>query len=153
TPFYWMIAPIMRRFRAITTADVYELRFDRSVANLFAALGIVSMAIKTGVLLKGSAVLLEGCTDGQMDPNGTIVAMSLLFITYGTVGGLTSVVLTDFLQGLLTILFSFMLLPLVMHEVGGMAGIRQTVQDPSLFSLVAPGKIGLFFIVMFGLQA
>ena len=28
TPFYWMIAPIMRRFRAVTTADVYALRFD-----------------------------------------------------------------------------------------------------------------------------
>ena len=25
TPFYWLIAPIFRRFRAITTADVYEL--------------------------------------------------------------------------------------------------------------------------------
>src|SRR5882757_1203067 len=153
TPFYWMIAPIMRRFRAITTADVFELRFDRSVANLFAALGIVSMAVKTGVLLKGSAVLLEGCTDGRMDPNLAIVGMSLLFVVYGTVGGLTSVVLTDFFQGLLTILFSFMLLPLVMHEVGGMEGIRQTVRDPRMFSLVAPGKIGLFFIVMIGVQA
>src|SRR4051794_38752366 len=41
TPFYWMIAPIMRRVRAITTADVYELRVDRGVARLFAPLGIV----------------------------------------------------------------------------------------------------------------
>ena len=36
TPFYWLIAPIMRRFRAVTTADVYELRYDRSVSMLFA---------------------------------------------------------------------------------------------------------------------
>src|SRR3954454_19825301 len=82
TPFYWMIAPIMRRFRAITTADVFELRFDRSVANLFAALGIVSMAVKIGVLLKGSAVLLEGCTDGRMNANAAILVMSLLFVIY-----------------------------------------------------------------------
>ncbi|HEX8203665.1 MAG TPA: hypothetical protein VF590_24525, partial [Isosphaeraceae bacterium] len=148
TPFYWIIAPIMRRFRAITTADVYELRFDRGVANLYALLGIVSMTVKIGVLLKGSAVLLEGCTDGRMDTRAAILAMSLLFVAYGTVGGLTSVVLTDFVQGLLTLLFSFMLLPLVMHAVGGMAGIRQTVRDPRMFSLVAPGKIGAFFIVM-----
>src|SRR5690554_6307888 len=24
TPFYWLIAPVMRRLRAVTTADVYE---------------------------------------------------------------------------------------------------------------------------------
>src|SRR4051812_3193117 len=95
TPFYWMIAPIMRRFRAITTADVYELRFDRGVANLFAVVGIASMTVKMGVLLKGSAVLLEGCTDGQMDARAAMVAMCLLFALYGTVGGLTSVILTD----------------------------------------------------------
>ena len=40
TPFYWLIAPIFRRFRAITTADVYELRYDRSVAVLFALVGM-----------------------------------------------------------------------------------------------------------------
>src|SRR3954462_12769672 len=67
TPFYWIIAPIMRRFRAITTADVYELRFDRGVANLFAVIGIASMTVKMGLLLKGSGALLEGCTDGGMD--------------------------------------------------------------------------------------
>ena len=153
TPFYWMIAPIMRRFRAITTADVYELRFDRGVANLFAVLGIVGMTLKIGVLLKGSAVLIEGCTDGHVDARVAVLAMSLMFIVYGTAGGLTSVILTDFVQGLMTLLFSFMLLPLVMHEVGGMEGIRQTIHDPKMLSLVAPGKIGVFFIAMIGLQA
>ena len=153
TPFYWIIAPIMRRFRAITTADVYELRYDRGVARLFAAFGIASLSVKTGLLLKGSAVLLEGCTDGRMDTNLVMLAMSVLFVTYGTVGGLTSVILTDFIQGLLTLLFSFMLLPLVMGEVGGMEGIRRTIQDPRMFSLVAPGKIGVLFIVMIGVQA
>jgi Na+/proline symporter len=153
TPFYWMIAPIMRRFRAITTADVYELRFDRGVARLYAAQGIASLAVKIGLLLKGSAVLLEGCTDGGMDPRLAILLMSVLFVVYGTVGGLSSVIVTDFVQGLLTILFSFMLLPLVMGEVGGMEGIRRTIPDPKMYSLVAPGKIGGFFIVMLGLQA
>ena len=153
TPFYWMIAPIMRRFRAITTADVFELRFDRGVARLYAVLGIVSMTVKIGVLLKGSAVLIEGCTDGQVNSGAAIVGMSLLFVVYGAVGGLSAVILTDFVQGLLTLVFSFMLLPLVMNAVGGMEGIRTTIHDPRLYSLVAPGKIGVFFIAMIGLQA
>jgi Na+/proline symporter len=153
TPFYWMIAPIMRRFRAITTADVYELRFDRGVARLFAVLGIVGMTVKMGVLLKGSSTLLAGATGKQMDVSAAMLAMCLLFVVYGTIGGLTSVILTDFVQGLLTILFSFMLLPLVMHAVGGMEGIHQTVRDPKMFSLVATGRISAFFVAMMGFQS
>jgi len=33
TPFYWLLAPAMRRFRALTTADVFELRYGRSVVR------------------------------------------------------------------------------------------------------------------------
>ena len=153
TPFYWIIAPIMRRFRAVTTADIYALRFDSGVAGLYAVLGIASLTVKIGVLLKGSGVLLEASTGGRMDVNLAILVMSALFVVYGTVGGLTSVILTDFVQGMLTILFSFMLLPLVMHDVGGMEGIRRTIHDPQMLSLVVPGKIGVFFILMIGLQA
>jgi Na+/proline symporter len=153
TPFYWMIAPVMRRFRAITTADVYALRFDRSVARLFAVVGVFSLSVKIGVMLKGAGVLVEAATDGKMDANLTILVMSLLFVVYGTAGGLSAVVMTDFVQGMLTLLFSFMLLPLVMHEVGGMDGVRATIADPQKLALVTPGKIGVFFVVMFGLQA
>src|SRR5205085_11165958 len=85
TPFYWVIAPVMRRFRAITTADVYELRFDRGVANLFAVLGVAGMTVKMGVLLKGSSALLEGCTGGQVDAGAAMAAMCVLFGVYGTV--------------------------------------------------------------------
>lgn len=153
TPFYWMIAPVMRRFRAITTADVYALRYDRSVARLFAVVGVLSLSVKIGVMLKGAGVLLEAASAGRMDANLTILGMSVLFVVYGTAGGLSAVVMTDFVQGLLTLLFSFMLLPLVFHEVGGMDGIRATIADPRKLSLVAPGKIGLFFIVMYSVQA
>jgi len=45
TPFYWLIAPIMRRLRAITTADVYALRYDKSVSLLFAVVGIVGLSV------------------------------------------------------------------------------------------------------------
>ena len=50
TPFYWLIAPIFRRFRAVTTADVYELRFDRSGAMLFAVVGMANMCVKIGLI-------------------------------------------------------------------------------------------------------
>jgi Na+/proline symporter len=151
TPFYWGIAALMRRFRAITTADVLTLRFDRSVAGLFAVIGVVGMSVKIGLLLKSGAVMMQ--SSAGFNPTLAIIITTVLFVLYGTMGGLSSVIVADLVQGLLTIVFSFMLLPFIMGEVGGMAGIRQTIQDPAFFSLVAPGKIGLFFIVMFSLQA
>ena len=153
TPFYWLIAALMRRFRAITTADVLTLRFDASVAGLYAVIGVVGMAVKTGLLLTSGAVLLESCTDGAIDKKLAIFVTAALFVIYGATGGLSSVIVADFVQGLLTLAFSFMLLPFIFGEVGGMSGIRETIDDPNFFSLVAPGKIGVFFIIMFSIQA
>lgn len=153
TPFYWLIAPIFRRFRAITTADVYELRFDRSVAVLFAVIGMANMSVKIGVMLKGAGALIESGTGMVIQTEVAIFAMTIMFVVYGAAGGLSAAILTDYLQGILTIIFSFLLLPFILSEVGGMCGVRATITDPQLLSLVAPGKISLFFVIMMAVQA
>ena len=86
TPFYWLIAPLFRRFRAVTTADVYALRFDRSVAGLFAVVGIFSLVVKTGVLLKGTGALIEACTGEAVNADAAILITAFLFGIYGTAG-------------------------------------------------------------------
>lgn len=152
TPFYWLIAPIMRRFRAVTTADVYELRYDRSVSMLFAVVGIAGMAVKIGVMLKGAGALLDAGTGGLVDANVAIPIVTVLFVVYGIAGGLGGAIMTDFVQGLMTIVFSVMLLPVVLANVGGLAGTRETIANANLstdmLSLVAPGGIGTFYIAM-----
>ncbi len=153
TPFYWLIAPIFRRFRAITTADVYELRYDRSVAVLFAIVGIASMCIKIGLMLKGAGALVDAGTGGLIDSNVAIIAVTLMFVIYGAAGGLGAAIVTDYIQGILTIAFSFMLLPFLLSEVGGMSGVRETISNDAMLSLVAPGKVSLFFVVMMSFQA
>jgi len=153
TPFYWLIAPIFRRFRAITTADVYELRFDRSVAVLFAIVGMANMCVKIGLMLVGAGALIESGTGGMIDTQLAIVAVTVMFVVYGAAGGLGAAIVTDYVQGILTITFSFMLLPFILSEVGGMAGVRETISDEAMLSLVAPGKITLFFVVMMAIQA
>ena len=153
TPFYWLIAPIFRRFRAITTADVYELRFDQSVSVLFSLVGMANMCVKIGLMLKGAAVLIEAGTGGMIDTDVAIIALTVIFVAYGAAGGLSAAIVTDYVQGVLTILFSFMLLPFIFSAVGGMSGIRQSVADPAMLSLVAPGKVTVFFIIMMSIQA
>ena len=153
TPFYWLIAPIFRRFRAITTADVYELRYDRSVAVLFAIVGIASMCIKIGLMLKGAGALVDAGTGGLINAHVAIIAVTLMFVIYGAAGGLGAAIVTDYIQGILTIAFSFMLLPFILSEVGGMNGVRETISNDAMLSLVAPGKVSLFFVVMMSFQA
>lgn len=153
TPFYWLIAPIFRRMRAVTTADVYELRFDRSVAMLFSIIGIANMTVKIGLMLKGTGALIESGTGAHVNQDLAIAVTAFLFVLYGVAGGLAAAIVTDFVQGILTVIFSVMLLPFVLSAVGGIDGIKETITDPKMLSLVAPGKISLFFILMFGTQA
>jgi Na+/proline symporter len=153
TPFYWLIAPIMRRLRAVTTADVYELRFDRSVAVLFAVVGIIGLAVKIGLMLEGASALIHSSSGGMINSDIAVIVVTAMFVTYGMAGGLGAAVITDFFQGVLTVIFSFLLLPFVLHDVGGLSGVRETIRDPKMLSLVVPGAIGPFFIVMFSLQA
>jgi Na+/proline symporter len=152
TPFYWLIAPIMRRFRAVTTADVLRLRYDQSIAVLFALVGMANMALKIGVLLKGSGALVDACTGGTVPANLALALITVLFVVYGAAGGLAAAIATDFVQGMMTIAFSVMLLPPLLGAIGGMTGLRAAV-DPTMLRLVAPGEIGAFYIAMFALQA
>jgi len=153
TPFYWLIAPMMRRFRALTTADIFELRYNRSVAALYALVSIAMMVTTIGLMLKGSGAVIEGASDGAISSNTAIVAMTVLFVGYGTAGGLGAAIVTDFIQGILTIVFSFLLLPVVLNAVGGISGMKATIADEAMFSLVAPGDIGFFYIAVITVNA
>jgi len=153
TPFYWLIAPVMRRFRAITTADVFEARFSPSVAMLFAVVGMLNLAINIGVMLKGSSAVVNASTGGYVSSNVAIAAMTVMFVIYGMAGGLSAAIITDFIQGILTVVFSFLLLPFILSAVGGLSGIRAAIPNAKeMFSLVAPGEIGFFYVVMISLN-
>ena len=155
TPFYWFIAAIMRRFRAVTTADIYKLRYNQSVALLFAVVGILSLAAKIGLLLKGVGAMVHSCTDGAIHETWAIAVVTILFVSYGMAGGLGAAIVTDFFQGILTVLFSFLLLPFVLHAVGGISGMRELVNghNAQMLSLLVPGKIDGFFVLMYAMQA
>lgn len=146
TPFYWLIAPVMRRFRAITTGDVFEARYDRSVAVLYALVGMLNLSVSIGLMLRGSSEVISASTQGLLSADAAIAIMTVVFVIYGVAGGLTAAIITDFIQGILTIIFSFLLLPLVMNAVGWMDGIREGIADPGKLSLVAPAGIGVFYI-------
>lgn len=153
TPFYWLIAPIMRRFRANTTADVFEARYDKSVAVLFALVGMFQLSTNIGLMLRGSGEVVSAALGDALSLEMVIAAMTVLFVIYGVAGGLSAAIVTDFVQGLMTIVFSFLLLPYLLEAVGGLSGLHQKIPDQGMFSLVAPREIGLFYIVVIAFNA
>jgi len=100
TPFYWLLAPLFRRMRAVTTADYLNARFGQSVAVLFALVGILQLSVNIGVVLKASSSVITAVSGGAISPSIAIVAMTVLFVSYGVAGGLNAAIVTDFIQGI-----------------------------------------------------
>jgi Na+/proline symporter len=139
--------------RAVTTADYLNVRYDQSVALLFAVMGMAQLSVNIGVTLRASSALIIGVTGGALSQAQTIFGLTALFVFYGVVGGLKAAILTDFVQGILTIVLSFLILPFALQAVGGIEGLKATVNDPTVFSLVAPGEITFLYVAVLSVNA
>ncbi len=154
TPFYWWINPIFRRCRALTTGDYFEARYSRGLATLYVVVGFASMAVTIGLMLKGSGAIIAATTGGAVTETAAILLVTGVLLVYGVFGGFSAAVVTDFVQGCLTIVFSFLLLPFAIYKLGGFDGLHAGVarsmgqSGEHMWSLVAPGEIGWFYIIM-----
>lgn len=150
TPFDWVMSAIWRRLRVVTTADYFRNRFSLSVATLYAFLAILILMQNIGTMLLGSGRIIEAVTGGQINFVVAVMGMTVLFVSYGMAGGFTAAAITDVIQGVLTIVLSFLILPFAIIRVGGFSGLHDKLADApyDMFSLVAPGEITLFFIFM-----
>lgn len=153
TPFYWLLVPLFRRMRAVTTADYLSVRYGSSVAVLFGIVGIVQTSVTIGVVLKATSVMITPVSGGAIGSDTAIIGMTLLFVAYGVAGGLTAAIVTDAIQGVLTVILSFLILPFALNVVGGMDGLRSSIADPTMFDIVAPGEITLLYIVVIAINA
>jgi Na+/proline symporter len=280
TPFYWIVAPVMRRMRALTTADFFEHRYNSSTALLYSVYGIAMATVFIAGGLYASGKMVNALTGGELDSlardydvhvpefkwdeasssfgagtllefadsevdnlsesdfqillrkrfktadhalppgdattfditdfSGTIkdtqrdltypiakavvkeknaqgdevekttirvsgsgwrriqgfeyaiFAMTILFVAYGMAGGLGAAIITDFVQGILTITFSFLLLPFVFAKIGGFGSLHENEVKEGMFDLVASPQIAqilgrepitIFYVVMLSLTA
>lgn len=208
TPFYWLIAPMLRRLRALTTADFFGTRFSPSVAVLYSVYGIIISIVVIAGGLYGSGKMINALTGNALeeiairqniqvpsiglhwtkfDDAGVpenevksqlafssktrrlkgyefaILAMTILFVSYGMAGGLGAAIVTDFIQGILTVAFSIMLLPFVFAKIGGLGslqgaadskpGMFDFIASPEVASILGAEPVTLFYVVMLSLTA
>src|SRR5438552_11135123 len=74
TPIFWLLAPYIRRTRFVTSADFFRVRYDRSLAVLYAVLGVLKMSVSIGVVLKGTATIVGSISGGGIDERWSILA-------------------------------------------------------------------------------
>jgi len=148
TPFYWIIGPLLRRLRVVTMADYFRSRYNQSVASLYAVMAIVIIMLNMGTMLLGSGRIIEAVSGGNIPFAVSVLGMTGMFLVYGIAGGLVAAIITDFIQGILTIFLSFVMLPYAIIRVGGFSGLHEKLAgaEHDLFSLVTPGEITVFFI-------
>jgi len=60
TPFYWLIAPILRRMRCLTVADYFEQRYGRAAAALYVIVAMVGMTVATASILQATTRTVQG---------------------------------------------------------------------------------------------
>lgn len=147
TPFYWILAPIFRRVRRTTLGEVYEDRYGPWMGAVYTLWALAFFTFNMGAMLKGAGKLVSAASGGAVTANEVVLVMTASFLLYSVVGGLVAAAYTDFVQGLFIILLSFLLIPLGLERTGGFTGIRQTL-PPEMLSLVNPGEIGVFTILM-----
>ena len=148
TPFYWLLSPVFRRARCLTTGDFYELRYGPSLGILYGFMGVVINTGFLGVTLLGCAKLIEALTGGRISLGWSMFLMAGAFVFYALLGGLVATVWNQLVQGTLTIMMSFLLIPFAWVAVGGVAGVQAKLPNTdALFRLVSPGEIGLYWII------
>ena len=147
TPFYWIMAPVFRRIRRTTMAEFTEDRYGPWMGAIYIVFALCFFIINTGSMLKGAGKVISQATGGGVGVNEIVVAMTVLFMLYSLVGGLVAAAWTDLFQGFLIIVLSFMLIPLGWSVVGGLAGMKASL-EPFRFSLATPSGIGPWVIAM-----
>jgi Na+/proline symporter len=152
TPFYWLMAPWYRRTKRTTLGEIVEDRYSHFLGSLYSVFAILYFVFNQGAMLKGAGKVIAVATNNAMTPNEVVLSMTGAFLIYSFFGGLLAAAYTDFIQGFLIIVLSFMLIPWGLHEVGGIAGMRQCLR-PEFFQLYNQfSQIDLAMIAMLTLN-
>jgi Na+/proline symporter len=137
TPFYWLMAPMIRRLRVITTGEVFRIRYSRELELVYSLAALAYLVLSIALQLRGAGAAIAGATAGALATHHSVIVLSVLFSTYVMVGGLMAAAYTDFLQGSMLIVLSVLLVPVGLVKIGGMAVLQEQL-GPQRLAVTAP---------------
>ena len=163
TPFYWIIAPVIRRMRCLTMADFFRQRFGRAASVLYIIVAAAGMIVFLAGVLLATTRTVQGMmgkattAESEFWFFGILFASTAVFIIYSYWGGIIAAIRTDMIQGFMIIALSFIAIPAALNlsEVGGLAGMRATLgaQDIDYLSLFDPKGFSLLTVLLLCINA
>lgn len=166
TPFYWLIAPIIRRMRCLTMADYFQERFGKAASVLYIIVAAVGMIVFLAGVLLATTRTVQGMMGLGTGPDseawffGILFVSTAVFLVYSYWGGIIAAIRTDMIQGLMIIALSFIAIPaaLRLNEVGGLAGMRETLAAQTstgvdYLGLFNPNKFSLLTVLLLTINA
>ena len=117
----------MRRMKLLTVAEFFENRFGRMAGAVATAALLLAIIGWTGGTMVGFGYILETLTGLPMAVG--ILIGGAIVIGYTAVGGLWAVALTDFVQVVIMIVGLFVLLIVVLIDVGGWSTIAPQLPE------------------------
>ncbi|MBW7988598.1 MAG: sodium:solute symporter family protein [Planctomycetes bacterium] len=161
TPFYWIIAPIIRRMRCLTMADFFRERFGRSASVLYIIVASVGMIVFLAGVMLATTRTVQGVMGKATVQNsdmwffGILFVTTVVFIIYSYWGGIIAAIRTDMIQGFMIIALSFIAIPIALGRVDGLAGMRATLtaQENTYLSLFDPKQFSLLTVLLLSINA
>jgi len=161
TPFYWIIAPIIRRMRCLTMADFFRERFGNSASVLYIIVAAVGMIVFLAGVMLATTRTVQGVMGKALTEESEIWFFGILFVTtavfiiYSYWGGIIAAIRTDMIQGLMIIALSFIAIPAALRLVDGLAGVRATLgaQGGNYLSLFDPKEFSLLTVLLLSINA
>lgn len=130
---------MMRRMRLITIISFFETKYGRWT-GLVAALAMMAVYIGwTGSQLVAFGYILHTLA-GIGTTTGILIATAII-LTYTAAGGMWAVALTDFFQMIILVVGFLVILPIVLHDVGGWSTVTTALPD-GRFRIVPAGDAG-----------
>ena len=147
----FIVVPL-RRMGVMTIPEFYERRFSRNLRLLGGVILAASGILNMGMFLKADSIFLTSVV-GMNDPNMLKWAMTIvlmLVLLYTTVGGMISVVFTDYLQYTVMAIGLVVTSVILMGHFGWdnvMVSVSQIKGEAGFNPLLAASNIGPTYLV------
>ena len=79
TPFYWLIAPLVRRMRYLTMADFFQNRFGRSASVLYVVVATAGMIVFLASVLLATTRTVQGMMGKSAPVTHTVMGADAAF--------------------------------------------------------------------------
>ncbi len=140
----------LRELRLMTVPEYFELKYSRGLRILTGILVALGGILNMGVFLKVEGeflTVISGLNSRYLI--ATMIAILLLELVYTTVGGMVSVVITDYLQYVLLSTATIIITLYAVHYAGWhtMVDRVEKLMGPSGFNPIIAPRFGVSFLV------